>query len=138
MIPPEKLRATLPQILPWLEKTIQDRGYRFWTTEELVEALLAGRMQLWVAQEGRHYLFVVTEVMVEQTGRVVSVVLGGGSLDPEKAILQHIAGLEKWAKDIGAKAVQIHGRKAWGRLLSDHGYQHDYSTFRHTLSERYN
>lgn len=138
MIPPSNVRDVLPQVLPWLEKSILERGYSNWTLESLVDELLAGKKQLWAAKQGEHYLFVVTEVWEEVYGRCVHIVLGGGSLDEDRAILAHISIIEQYSKSIGAKSMTVSGRIGWKKLLASYGYRLDYATFRHTFPERMN
>jgi hypothetical protein len=137
-IPPNQVRSVLPKVIPWLEKTISEEGYKGWTIESLVDDLVCGRKQLWAGQRGEHFLFVVTEVYQEVLGPSLHLVLGGGSLDPEKAMLEHITLLENWARFNKFKSVVVWGRLAWGRLLKPQGYKFDTAAFRHTFPERLN
>lgn len=138
MIPPSRIKDVLPKVLPWLEKTLSERGYANWTLEGLVDDLQAGRKQLWGAHQEGHYLFAVTQVWTELTGPHVDICLAGGSLDPEYAILNHLVVIEQWAKNINAKSMTISGRKGWEKLLIPYGYRFDYTVYRHTFTERFN
>lgn len=138
MIPAEKVRTVLPFAGPWLEKTLSEFSWYRWTMESIVLELERGALQLWGAQIGTNYLFVITEVIMEVTGKSVHIVLGGGKLDEDKAILYHINLIENWARDIGATSVVVWGRVGWKKLLAPHDYRFETAMFRRTLNERMN
>ena len=137
-LPPDQLSAVWPVVLPLLEQTIMEMGFRFWTVPEIHYRLQTGAMQLWGANVGEAFLFVVTEVVQEPSGPSVQIVLGGGELDSEAAIVQHIGIIEAWAKDIGALSLVVWGRMGWKKLLRPYGYSFETALFRRSLRERMN
>jgi hypothetical protein len=136
MLSVDNVPKVWPVVGPLLEKTIMDQGYRYWTTTEIHERLLHGQMQLWGAFEGETCLFVVTEVVSGPAGPEVQVVIGGGHLDEDKAILRHIALIEQWARSIGALSVVVWGRLGWKKALAQQGYTFETALFRRPLIER--
>lgn len=138
MIPVENLPDVLPIVLPMLEKTLEIYGYNRYSLEEIVYGLRMGLYTLWAGQEEESYIFLITELRQEKSGLVVNVILGGGALDSEDLIIQHIELLEQWAKGIGAVGISVWGRLGWKKKLAPYGYQHETSLFRRVFSERMN
>jgi len=138
LIPASHIRTLLPQAGPWLERSLSEFSWQRWTIESIVEELLKGNLQLWAAREQKVYLFVVTEVVLEMTGKSVHVILGGGKLDRERVVLRHIGTIEEWAKGIGANSLVVWGRLGWKKMLAPHGYEFETAMFRRTFTERMN
>jgi len=138
LIPPHNLKNFLPQVLPWLEKTIQECGYTRWTLESLVDDLYKGEYQLWAACEQGKYMFLVTELVQDLVGLSVHVVLGGGQMDDDREVIHHLGLLENWSKNIGATSIVIWGRIGWKRLLAPHGYKFESAMFRRSFTDRMN
>lgn len=80
--------------------------------------LKSGHAQLWVARTDQ-----VTGAAVTRKGRidgreVVEIWLMGGRMDD----VAHIAQIQEAAKEAGAAAMMLHGRKGWQRVLKPYGW----------------
>jgi len=138
LVPPQILPLVLPFALPWLEKTLREFAWENWTLENIIEDLQGEKKQLWAGHVGEDYLYVITQLVEEVTGISVHVVLGGGTLDAENSIIQHIAAIEQWARNIRATSVVVWGRLGWKKLLAPYGYQFDTAAFRLPLKGQVN
>lgn len=136
LVPPANLPDFLPYALPWIERTINQRGWFKWNIQTIVAGLQQGHLQLWMAQEGEAQIFVITQVLLEEEGKAVHIVLGGGSIDDKADILQHISLIENYAKNIGATSVVIWGREGWKRKFAPHGYNFEAVMLRRRLTDR--
>jgi hypothetical protein len=88
-----------------------------WTLEDVKDALLEGRMQMWILNRS----VLVTQLEVYPTKLITHVFLGAGELDDCHELLSHV---EEWASNVGAEKVLISGRKGWVRDLNPFGYRH--------------
>lgn len=138
LVTPQYLQVFLQRALPWLERTISEYHTHYWSLDTLVACIMKGEMQLWAAEKDGKYLFVVTEWSVDLTGKALHVVLGGGELDSEKAIVDQVSIIEKYCQNMGGVGVVIWGRLGWRKLLARHGYQLESAVFRHSFTERMN
>jgi len=83
--------------------------------EDVKEAILDGRMQIWLAPDS----CAVTEIVRYARKKVLNVFLVGGDLD------QIVGGLDRaiaWAKQQGCESVTLSGRRGWERVLSKYGF----------------
>lgn len=84
------------------------------TSEQIFEACLHSRQQLFGLSDGQHVLGVaVTEIQELAKGRVCVIVVGVGQAGPYWMDL--LDQIRDWAKEIGCVAVRIVGRKGWMR-----------------------
>lgn len=133
-VPKEALPQMLHLALPWLDKTIDLATWTTWTTEQVIEGLQEGKLQLWACGGNDKYLFAITEIVQNQLGSSVHIVLGGGQLID--GMVDHITLVENWAKNIGAKSVVIWGRLGWKKPLAKHGYDLQEVIYRRTLKDK--
>lgn len=136
IIPMQDLPTVLPEAMKYFERTLQEYSWERWTPESIVWGLQENRLQLWAANKGEDFLYVLTEVVPEHRGPFVHIVLGGGSLDSEDEMIAQIGLIEQWARNIGAIGTVVWGRLAWGRKLAPHGFYLETSVFRHLFTER--
>lgn len=106
---PETWARCRPWLLPALEAGDGDET-------DLRNDILAGRAQLWAADEGA----MVTQCVDDGAERTLHVWLAGGRLT---SILALREGLEAWARGLGCEAITIEGRSGWARVLGAHGYR---------------
>ncbi len=93
-----------------------DCGFGGTTLADYRKWVLAEDMQLWV---GDGYAG-ITEIINYPHSRAVRVLLAGGKLE---ALVEADSGLEKFAKLVGADAIEIIGRRGWTRALAHRGYR---------------
>lgn len=81
---------------------------------------LTGDAQLWMFhRDGQVVGGGATSVYEHKQGRYLNVWVAAGKIDP--FIDEAIGAVEHWAREIGCTAVEIVGRKGWGRRLE--GYK---------------
>lgn len=87
-----------------------DRGSNR-TIDEIYEGLLRSEMQLWLWD----YSVLVTALEINELGKkhCLLLTLGGECMSDW---IQYLPLVEDWAKDEGAKEMQIYGRKGWARV----------------------
>lgn len=119
-IEPNRVESAWPLAEPWLALALE-------RTEKLdlptvLWACQQGDAQLWVAWDvvGRESLgALVTELADHPTGlRVARVLCLGGARFEEWAF--RIRVLEEWARAEGCRALELVGRKGWGRVFPDY------------------
>jgi len=98
----------------WIEAALEYGGgtHNF---DDVVEAILSGKMQLWPAERA----CIVTEIVTYPRKRVLHVFLAGGELDQ---IIDMDTDVVQWAKEQGCESATQAGRKGWIRALKDHGW----------------
>lgn len=99
----------------WIESALEYGGGTHYY-EDIVEAILAGRMQLWPAKDS----CLVTEITVFPRKKVLHVFLGGGDL--EEIIGMHES-VVQWAIEQGCESLTMTGRKGWLKALKDDGWK---------------
>lgn len=97
--------------LDWLRPALVDAS-----EGELIEDLRTGRAQLWPGETAA----VVTQCLIDDTGRGLHVWLAGGDLG---GVLALRPGIEAWGRAQGCRCITINGRKGWNRVLGRHGYE---------------
>ena len=106
----EKGRKALQLVKPALEYTDG-----LWDLEDIGEAVLEGRMQMWVLNDS----VAITQLERYPKKLLAHVFLGAGEMDDMHEILRNV---EEWAANVGASKVYISGRKGWVRNLNPFGY----------------
>lgn len=111
MFTPERIDpSTWPPIFRLLEPAMQRCGS---TAIELVDELVSGTAQLWVLRKGGDPVAAaVSELLPSPSGMVVhGRLLAGGHVDEAVETVTH------HAREVGAVAVRIEGRRGWERRL---------------------
>lgn len=99
----------------WIEAALYKSGATH-TSEDVRKAVEEGRVQFWPG-EG---CALVTEVLEYPQSRRVRVWLAGGDLGEIAGMLE--TG-ERWARLIGAEAIEVVGRHGWKRVLESDGFE---------------
>ena len=75
-------------------------------------------MQLWLAMEDEEILAaMVSQIVSYPRKRILRIIaIGGGQMD---RWLPFLPGLEEWALENGATALEAWGRKGWLKVLED-------------------
>lgn len=84
--------------------------------EDVKEAILDGRMQLWPAPNS----CAVTEIVEYARKKVVHVFLAGGQMDE---VVDGIESVADWGRQQGCQSMTISGRKGWERILDKSGFR---------------
>lgn len=83
--------------------------------EELQRQVLDGEALLWVGPNSA----AVTQVGIVESGKVCTIVACGG--DGVLRALEMIEDIERYATEMGCRAMRVMGRKGWARALK--GYR---------------
>ena len=86
--------------------------------EDFHQLLANGEMQLWLAMEDEVILAaMVSQIVSYPRKRILRIIaIGGGEMG---RWLPFLPGLEEWALENGATALECWGRKGWLRVLDD-------------------
>lgn len=118
------------EVKPMLEKGIA-HGDGELHIDDLLKFLLERTMQLWVLyneSEGQISMAGVTEIVNYPRTKVCrAVVLGGDGVD---MWIQHISGIEEWAKSMNCDKVEAYGRRGLAKKMEQIGYQNKYVVIR--------
>ena len=119
-VPEDGVSKAWPLAAPLLEKAV-NRTEKV-TLSGLRESMILGDMQLWLVYDTKLNDVLAacgtelsTYVSGFKTARVL--LLGGLDLDRWSSLT---ANFEKWAKQEGCDAVEMVGRKGWGKIFPDY------------------
>lgn len=119
-VPTVLIPNVLPQVAAKL-RAVYARTFFWMPFQELVERLLAGKMQLWVLVEDETIVAIFcTRIYTQHGVALAEIVLYSGEWSED--IMKHLPEVEEWAVEHGAEAVRIEGRSGWQRRLSHYGY----------------
>tara|TARA_A200000113_G_scaffold220993_1_gene232078 strand:- start:540 stop:890 length:351 start_codon:yes stop_codon:yes gene_type:complete len=83
------------------------------TFEQVIEIVKRGDAQLWAFEDSA----IVTEIINYPQRRTLRFWLAGGNLE---TLLEVEPKIRKWSILYNCKAVEIIGRKGWGKVLKDY------------------
>lgn len=119
----QEARAVWDEVRPFL-KASMDRGIGDLTEQDLADLCFSGDAALLTFTDPYADLVgaAVTQLLRHQDGRTVLKILGYGGTGFET--MRHcLAQVEADAKNMGAQAVQFHGRLGWQRVCGPMGYE---------------
>lgn len=118
-VPPDVVPAFWQLVVPDLGKAIAHADGRY-ALEDVLAALLARDMQLWIAVDSRSMAIAavcVTEIVnYPQEKRCGLVFCAGRSVE---RWIRHLDEIEAWAREQECDALELQGRPGWERLLPD-------------------
>lgn len=126
-VPIADVARAWPYVEPWLRLPCEACGV--WTIEEAQERCHSGHAALWIIFDNTN---AVGALVTECEGESAWVALIGGS-GALRGVKNNIELIETWARDQGAKRMQMAGRKGWIRVLRHYGYQADGTTVQKEL-----
>ena len=85
-----------------------------WAPEDIRAALTEGAQQLWIDGDPMRAICVTEIIRYPQQRRCNIFLLAGQDLD---AWIWQLSILEAWAREKGCKAMELHGRPGWERIL---------------------
>lgn len=86
-----------------------------WTTDQVYEAILAKKAQVWAMYEGGIKGIWITRI--EKGRDLYGLVWIAAGVGLEKGLYLFLNETERWFKDLGCKEVRIYGRKGWAKVL---------------------
>lgn len=129
-VPPGALDVVWSDASPILARAVETSGGRY-TMDAVHAALKNGHLALWlVLGEGAKPVAVVT-TRVAQLPTMRTLCMDWLAGEDMKAWLPMVQEtLEQYAKHYGCTQMQAYGRRAWGRVLGQHGWELDTIQFK--------
>lgn len=103
------LPTELKRCRQWIEAALEYSGGTH-DFQDIVDAVLEGRMQFWPAPKG----CMVTEIITYPKLKALHIFLAGGEL---RQLLDMEPSLENWAKYQRCDRITLNGRPGWKRVL---------------------
>jgi len=122
LIPRENIESVQPLIAEHL-KSVVERSRGKLTPDEIVEAFISGKYQLWLIWNGSLLAVGATELTKVASGLKICTIhflTGENSL----SWLHLIGDLEQWAKAQGCGLMKGYMRKGWAKRLPDYHLTH--------------
>lgn len=119
-VPKDGVSKAWPLAAPLLEKAV-NRTEKV-TLSGLRESMISGDMQLWLVYDTASNSVLAacgTELATYVSGFKTARLLLLGGLDLDRWAF-FLANFEKWAKEEGCDAVEMVGRKGWGKMFPDY------------------
>ena len=124
LVPPSNVAGLVPALLPYLKES-EERTRGRALAEDLVDMVLAGRMQLWVVEkEAIPYGHIITEIKEYPRCKMLTVqycAMKPWTMDIVSEKMHSIA--ERFAKDAGCAGVEFVGRPGWRNVAKENGYE---------------
>lgn len=100
------------------------------TTEDVLNCLQEGKMQLW--RDATRRGIAVTQIQVYPLFKVLLIFMVAGR-DVRDWLAEGHRVLDSFAADSGCKYVDFIGRKGWAKLVRDFGYDKEFVWLRRTV-----
>ena len=128
---PRILNRAWPDVLHFLKQ-----APLWWTArydpDDVAEELMIGRFHLWMANDDEKFLGIaIMEMRQYPKMKICNFALLVGTEMPRW--LPQLETVELWAKSCGAQFMVGTGRKGWGRVLAQNGYQEESRVFAKNL-----
>jgi hypothetical protein len=117
-VDPKQVGHFWPHVEPLLRPAIEDVGLN--NFEDIEESILIGCGLVWIAWDGEKICAAASTTLQRIGSDIICVLTACGGKDMQQW-LPLIAGIEKYARAEGCKALRIFGREGWLRALD--GYQ---------------
>ena len=117
LIRPDHIDVIWTEVAPHIERCVPHSEGEL-EVEDFHQLLANGEMQLWIAVDDQEILAaMVTQIVSYPRKRILRIIaIGGGEMD---RWLPFLPGLEEWALENGATALECWGRKGWLKILED-------------------
>lgn len=118
-ITPDTVPAFWPIVTPLIARALEHADGRY-ALEDVLAALLARDMQLWIAIDTRSMAIeaaCVTEIVAYPREKRCGLVFCAGRRS--ERWLRHLDEIGDWAREQGCEALELQGRPGWERLLRD-------------------
>tara|TARA_R100001530_G_C4317275_1_gene154733 strand:+ start:1017 stop:1436 length:420 start_codon:yes stop_codon:yes gene_type:complete len=133
LIDPEDVAYVWEHVAPLLDK-VQEHTEGEVESEDFLEPLTHGDMQLWIATEDKSlHSVMITQIIPYPQKKVLRVISLSGSEFNEK-LSEFQAMLESFAIRTGCSSLELWGRKGWKKLLPD--WESNYIVYTKDLKHR--
>jgi hypothetical protein len=116
--------ALIPALLPYLQTSVQWARGRV-TADDIIQLVLSGQMQLWVAHDAQViYGHVITEIKTYPRCKMLTVqycAMEPGTMSQVEDVMQDVA--SRFAKDAGCAGIEFVGRPGWRSTAHKYGYE---------------
>ena len=124
MLAPSLVPRAWPLVVDWITEALT-KGKADETPTEILERLLAGRQQLWLAwddQLARARGICVTEIFDSARGKACNLAIVAGQ---DFAAWRHLTeAVKAFAREHGCNRLEASGRKGWERHAKAEGWGH--------------
>ena len=117
IVQPEDIAYIWEEVAPLLEK-VKEHSEGELETDDFLEPLTHGDMQLWIVTENKEILAaLVTQIITYPQKKVLRLIsLAGEDFEEIRSFQEMIEG---FAIKLGCTALEMWGRKGWKKLLPD-------------------
>jgi hypothetical protein len=116
LVPVEQVKFIWPLVSQWVRRSIERVDLSKFDCVE--REVLNGDALLWVVHNGVINAAVITQLSINEGGKVCTIIsCGGGGVIAALGLLERI---EQYAKQEGCRSVLVYGRKGWARALKDY------------------
>ena len=117
-------------------KKLHDKFPRDGTPESMMQDIVSGAIQLWLALKGDEFKgILLTDIQTVPATGIKSVRIVGASGEDGSDFLGQLGTVEEWAWSIGADDVIPVGRVGWKKPLALKGYEVDRVVYRKARPE---
>jgi hypothetical protein len=128
LVPPEYGVQVWPKVRGYIARAVEHSGGRF-TPEDVLESVVDGTYQLWIAFEGQDVVGVTATFFTEYPRcKVLTVTFTGGERLREWSHLM-LNTLRAWGKDHGCDRIESVGRPGWAKIFQTEGHKLLWHTF---------
>jgi hypothetical protein len=132
LVHPTEIPLVWEQVEPLLAKVTEHTEGEI-TTEDYIEPLSLGEMQLWIAVKDEElHSVMVTQIIPYPQKRILRILAIAGS--EFKALYKFKDMVESFAIRSGCSALELWGRKGWKKLLPD--WKDSYIVYTKDLKQR--
>lgn len=132
-VKPDKIDSLSPIVWETLARSVDHAGGTC-TVEDLKPLYKSEDAQLWLIVDAiTSALVAVISTEIGVYPREKALVIGFCAGAEMERWLSYLVPLEEWAKGKGCTLSEPHGRRGWGRVLKDYGYEEAYTVFRKRL-----
>lgn len=119
-VAPDRVPKMWPHVARWLTAAAEKCGD--WTSTAILDALLKGDALLWVLWDGEQLKAAcVTEAVIVPRGKILRVLACGGARATSWS--EAFAPIERYARELGCRAIRIEGRRGWQRVFEAQNYR---------------
>ena len=132
IVQPEDIAYIWEQVAPLLERT-KEHSEGELETDDFLEPLTHGDMQLWIATEdSKMHSVMVTPIVPYPQKKILRVISIAGS--DFKRLYEFNDMVESFAVRVGCTGMELWGRKGWKKLL--HDWESNYIVYSKDLKHR--
>ena len=132
IVQPEDIAYIWDQVAPLLER-VKEHSEGELETDDFLEPLTHGDMQLWIATENQKmHSAMVTQIVPYPQKKVLKIISMAGS--EFSRLYEFNDMVESFATKTGCSSMELWGRKGWKKLLPD--WESNYIVFTKDLKHR--